>query len=414
MEIREKSAMGGIHRLSAARVRTAKVGRHADGGNLYLDVKQGARGLTKKWVFRYAVDGHEYWMGLGALYTIGIAEARERARAARQQLLDGIDPIEHRKARIAEQRLAAMQALTFREAALQYIDSHDGGWRSPKHRRDWIDTLNAYVHPVIGGLPVQAISVDLVLQALEPIWLEKTETASRLRGRIEMVLDFAKARGLREGDNPASWDVLQHLLPKPSRVKPKQHFKAMPYADVGQFMAELRELDGGAGRALEFLILTAARSGEVRGARWDEIDGNVWTIPPPRTKAHREHRVPLCARAVEILAEMRAVRTGDLIFEGRRGAISVQGLLDVLSHTGRKGITVHGFRSTFRSWCGARTNFPREVAEMALAHRIGDATEQAYARDDLFDKRRKLMDAWGKFCAAPSAGDAVVTPLRSA
>jgi integrase len=405
--------VGGIHRLSPAWVRTAKVGRHADGGNLYLDVKQGARGLTRKWIFRYAVDGHESWMGLGPLHTVGLAEARERARAARQQLLDGIDPIEHRKARITEQHLAGRRALTFREAALQYIDSHDGGWRSPKHRRDWIDTLNTYVHPVIGGLPVQAISVDLVLLALKPMWLEKTETASRVRGRIEMVLDFAKARGLREGDNPASWDVLQHLLPKPGKVKLKRHFEAMSYADVGQFMAELRKLDGGAVRALEFLILTAARSGEARGARWDEIDGNVWMIPPPRMKAHREHRVPLCVRALEILDEMRAVRTGDRIFEGRRGAISVQGLLDVLSHTGRKGITVHGFRATFRSWCGARTNFPREVAEMALAHRIGNATEQAYARDDLFDKRRKLMDAWGAFCSAPSVGGDVV-PIRYA
>jgi integrase len=407
----------GIHRLSPAKVRTAKVGRHADGGNLYLEVEPGAHGLTrKKWIFRFTVAGRERHMGLGPVSTIGLAAARERARAAREQLLDGIDPIEARNARIAEQRVASMRALTFREAAQQYIESHDAGWRSEKHRREWVDTLDRFVHPVIGSLPVNTITVDLVLKVLRPIWETKTVTASRLRGRIEMVIDRARAQKLFQGDNPAEWETLQHLLPKPTRVHRKEHFDALPYDQIGAFLAALRKLDGVPARGLEFLILTAARFGEVRYARWSEIEGDTWTIPAERMKAHREHRVPLCARALEILDEMRSIRTCDLIFPGRNGKqpIGPGALLQVIERLGHKGsITAHGFRSSFRSWCGARTNFPREVAEMALAHQVGDATEQAYARDDLFEKRRKLMDAWDRYCAAPPAAAAEnVRPLR--
>jgi integrase len=401
--------MGGIHRLSPTRVRTAKTGRHADGGNLYLDVKQGANGPTRKWVFRYAVDGREYWMGLGPLHTVGLAEAREAARMARAQLRSGISPIQARRLQVAEQKLASMQAVTFREAARQYIDDHDVEWTA-KHQREWVDTLNAYVHPVFGDLPVRSVNVDLVLQALKPIWESKTQTASRLRGRIEMVLDSAKARQLRDGDNPADWNVLQHLLAKPSKVKPRAHHEALPFDQIGSFMAGLRKLDGSATRALEFLILAAARAGEVRLATWEEIIDDVWAIPASRMKARREHNVPLCSRALEILDEMRAVRDqSSLIFPGHGGPA---GLRRVLAQLGCD-VTVHGFRSTFRDWCGARTNFPREVAEMALAHRIGDATEQAYARHDLFEKRRKLMDAWGRYCDTPSVTGAVVMPLRS-
>jgi integrase len=400
--------MSGIHRLSPARVRKAKVGRHADGGGLLLDVRQGARGLNRKWVFRYAVDGLEYWMGLGPLHTVGLAEAREQARIARAQLRDGISPIEARRSQVAERRLASTQAVTFREVARQYIDDHDAEWTA-KHHQEWIDTLNTYVHPVFGDLPVRAINVDLVLQTLKPIWETKTQTASRLRGRIQMILDAAKSRQLFQGDNPASWDVLQHLLAKPSKVKPRAHHEALPFDDVGALMADLRKLDGPAPRALEFLILTAARAGEVRLATWDEIDGDIWTVPASRMKACKEHRVPLCERAVAILAEMRKVRDrSNLIFPGHGGPAGLRRVLDRLG----RDVTVHGFRSTFRDFCGARTNFPREVAEMALAHRIGDATEQAYARHDLFEKRRRLMDAWGEFCDAPPAAGADVVPLR--
>jgi integrase len=393
----------GIHRLSPAKVRTAKVGRHADGGNLYLDVEQGARGLTRKWLFRYVVDGRERHMGLGPVHTIGLAEARERARAARQQLLDGIDPIKARNARIAEQRAASMPVTTFRQAAQQYITTHDAGWTA-KHAKDWLDTLDAYVHPVVGKLPVQAINTDLVLKCLEPHWQTKTPTMARLRGRIEAILDWARARDLRDGENPAAWAILRHLLVKPTRVRPQEHHAALPFEQIAEFIVALRKLDGPAPRALEFLILTATRSSEARLAEWSEIDGNVWTIPRARMKANREHRVPLCERAVAILDEMRAVRTSRFVFAGHGGPAGLRRVLDRLG----SDVTVHGFRSTFRSWCGARTNFPREVAEMALAHRIGDATEQAYARDDLFAKRRKLMDAWGAYCAAPSSGADVV------
>jgi integrase len=404
-----------INRLSPGKVRTAKAGRHADGGGLLLQVTPGASGLSKSWIFRYALHGRERFAGLGPLHTVSLSEAREKARAMRQQLLDGVDPLEAKEARIMEQRLASTRALTFKQAAQQYIDSHDAGWRSAKHRREWADTLNAYAFPIIGSLPVQAVNVDLVLQVLRPIWQTKTETASRVRGRIELVLDLAKARGLREGDNPADWATLKHLLPPRSKVHRKQHFEALPYTEVGAFMAGLRKLDGAPARALEFLVLTAARFGEVRGAVWDEVDGDVWTIPAARTKAHREHRIPLCRRAAEIIAEMRALQQSDLIFPGRSGhaPLGQMSLLQVIERLGRKGVTAHGFRSTFRDWCGARTNFPREVAELALAHRIGDAAEQAYARDDLFQKRRKLMEAWGAFCSTPQIGGKVLTMQRA-
>ncbi len=404
-----------INRLSPGKVRTAKAGRHADGGGLYLQTTPGAHGLSKSWIFRYALRGRERFMGLGPLHTVSLAEAREIARQARQLLLNGVDPVDAKSARIAKARIESIKAKTFQEAAREYIDSHDAGWRSAKHVREWTDTLARFVYPVFGDLPVQAVNVDLVLQVVRPIWETKTETASRVRGRIEMVLNFAKARGLREGDNPASWAVLKHVLPPRAKVHRKQHFEALPYTEVGAFMAKLRKLDGSAARALEFAILTACRFGEVRGATWNEVEGDVWTIPAARTKAHREHRVPLCKRSAEIVEEMRSMQQGELIFPGRSGhaPLGQMTLLNVLERLGRKGTTVHGFRSTFRDWCGARTNFPREVAELALAHRIGDAAEQAYARDDLFQKRRKLMEAWGAFCSTPQIGGKVLTMQRA-
>src|SRR5262249_6635577 len=226
--------------------------------------------------------------------------------------LEGIDPIHAREER---KEAARQRSLTFREAALEYIEDHDAGWRSAKHRREWVDTLRVYAYPVLGDLPVQLINVDLLLKALKPIWETKTETASRVRGRIEMVLDFAKARGLRSGDNPADWDVLKHLLPKPNKVRRKAHFEALPFEEINQFMTALRGQSGVAARALEFLILTATRFGETRGARWDEIQGDVWVIPAERTKAHKEHRIPLCGRALEILSSLP--RICELVFPGR-------------------------------------------------------------------------------------------------
>lgn len=349
-------------------------------------------------------------MGLGSVRDRSLAEAREIATQARKLLLDGNDPLEARRATLAEKRVARIPVTTFKQAAREYIDVHEKGWRSAKHTKDWVVTLDTYAHQFIGDLPVSAINTDLVLQVLRPIWERIPDTASRVRGRIEMVLDACAARGLREETNPARWAVLKHLLPKPSKVKPKEHYEALPFEQVGAFMAELRELDGPAPRSLEFLVLTAARAGEVRLATWDEVQGKTWVIPKERMKAAREHRVPLCDRALEILEEMREVRgRSPLIFPGHGGPAGLRRVLE------RMGVdaTVHGFRSTFRDWCGARSNFPREVAEMALAHRIGNATEQAYARSDLFERRRKMMDAWCAFCSAPIVGAEVVVPMRA-
>ncbi len=400
----------GINRLSPARVRTLrKPGLYADGGNLWLRVKQGAGGsINKSWIFRYALDHEEHLMGLGPLRDRPLAEAREKAAEFRKLLLDGNDPLEARRRTLAEKRVAAIPVTTFKQAAKDHIAVHEKGWRSAKHSKEWVDTLATYVHPTIGALPVGAINVDLVLQVLRPIWERIPDTAGRVRGRIEMVLDACAARGLREETNPARWSVLKHLLPKPSKVKPKEHHDALPFEQVGAFMAELRKLDGPAPRALEFAVLTAARAGEVRLATWEEVKGDTWVIPASRMKAGKEHRVPLCARALEILEDMPRT-SSELIFPGHGGPAGLRRVLE------RMGVdtTVHGFRSTFRDWCGARSNFPREVAEMALAHRIGNATEQAYLRDDLFAKRRRMMDAWCAFCGKPMAKGKVL-PLKSA
>jgi integrase len=329
----------------------------------------------------------------------------------------GIDPIEHRKAEWSTARLEAAKGVTFREAAAAYIAAHRAGWRNEKHAAQWPSSLEAFVYPTIGHLPAQAIDTGLVLKVLEPIWTKTPETASRVRGRIESVLSWAAARGYRDRSslNPATWKGhLDHLLPARTKVRAIEHHPALPYAALPGFMAALRAQDGIGARALEFTILTAARSGEVLGARWSEIDlgTRVWTVPAARMKGGREHRVPLSDAAVTILKGMAAVRVNDHVFPGRRGPPSGMTMTEVLRRLSRRDITVHGMRSTFRDWCGALTNFPREVAERALAHRIGDAAEQAYARDELLQKRRKLMDAWAAYCARPATSAAVV-PMRA-
>jgi integrase len=408
-----------INRLSPARIRTAKRGMHADGGGLYLRVAEGPHGLNRGWLFRYGVGGRERYCGLGALHTVSLAEAREKAKQCRQLLLDGLDPIDVRKARVAENRLASVRAMTFEEAAKACIASHSAGWRNVKHGLQVRKTIETYALPVIGKLPVQAVDTGLVLKIIEPIWETKTETASRLRGRIEAVLDWAKARGLRASENPARWDGhLDHLLPAKGKLRKVQHLRALPYADVAAFMAELRKDGSISARALEALILTATRSGEVLGARWDEVDldARVWTIPPSRTKAHREHRIPLCNRAVEILTELHKVRTCEFVFPGRsfQKPLGEMSLLQVIERLGRTAeTTAHGFRSSFRTWVAERTNFQREVGEAALGHVNGDRVEASYQRGDLFEKRRRLMDAWADYCAKPAMAGEVV-PLKPA
>jgi len=286
-----------------------------------------------------------------------------------------------------------------------------------KHRQQWKSTLNTYCSPVFGKVSVQAIDVALVTKVLEPIWATKPETASRLRGRIEAILDWAKVRSLRTGENPARWrGHLDHLLPAPNKVRKVKHHAALPYEQVGALMIQLRECDGIAARALEFAILTAARTNEVIGTRWDEIDfaAKVWTVPESRMKAYREHRVPLSDAALAILQAMRSLRQNEYVFAGdRRSVLSNMALLMTLRRMGRGDVTAHGFRSTFRTWAAERTGFPREVVEAALAHAIGNKVEAAYQRGDMFEKRRRLMHAWGQFCVdVLSAGK--IVPLRIA
>lgn len=395
-----------LKQLSAKQVENIKVPNYyIDGAGLYLQVSDT---LTKSWIFRYARAGREREMGLGPLHTVSLADARQRATAARVLLLDGIDPIEHREVARAALRAESEKSRTFADCAAAYIKAHRAGWRNDKHAEQWAYTLEAFTKP-FAALPVQRVDTALVLKALEPIWTEKHETARRTRARIEAVLDWATVRGFRTGDNPARWKGhLQQLLANVKKRALVEHHAALPYQQLPAFIADLRKLPGTSARALEFLILTAARTSEVRLAKPEEIDGATWAIPAGRMKSHREHRVPLSARAME-LAKLHS----GYLFPGPEDNVpmSQMALLMLLRRMGREDLTVHGFRSTFRDWCAEMTNYPREVAEMALAHAIGDQTEAAYRRGDLFEKRRRLMAEWAKFCDQPAKA-AGVTTLR--
>ena len=367
-------------------------GRYCDGRNLYLQVRPSTRkdssgSVTKSWVFRYTRFGKHTWMGLGPYPDISLAEARELATKARKQLLRGIDPLADKRANERAARTAQNSSLTFAECAEQYIDSQAPGWSNPKHIDQWRNTLKKLAGPTIGHLMVDEIDTALVMRCLEPIWPTRTETASRLRGRIEAVLDWATVRGYRAGDNPARWrGHLDKLLPRPSLVARVKHHPALPYVEAGAFMKELRETTGVASRALEFTILTVARTNEVIQAEWSEfdLDLNIWTVQAERMKSKRVHRVPLSDAAVAVLREVKGL-SPRYVFPGHRGGshLSNMAMLKVLKRVGPKGITVHGFRSTFRDWCAESTNYPAEVAEMALAHTLRDKTEAAYRRGDL-------------------------------
>ncbi|HYU11388.1 MAG TPA: integrase arm-type DNA-binding domain-containing protein [Stellaceae bacterium] len=372
-----------IHQLNATRLPSTR-GYHVDGGGLFLRV--GPTG-ARSWVFRYRVEKRLHEMGLGSLHTINLAEARDAAHDERRILLafrqgKGEHPLAIRKAAKAARRIEAAKAVTFRECAERYIESKSVEWRNPRNVKQWNASLTRYAYPVIGTLPVQAIDTTLVLKVLEPIWTKTPETASRVRQRIEVVLDAAIARGERTGDNPAKRiHIEQAGLAKKSKVAPVEHHPALPYPKIGAFMATLREQDGLAARALEFAILTAMRSNEVLGARWSEIDlaERVWIVPAARMKGGKEHRVPLSDATMAIL----------------HGSIT-------------KG-------STTATWAAERTAFPHEIREMALAHTVGSAVERAYQRGDLFEKRRQLAEAWAAFCARaePAAGSGAVVPLRA-
>jgi integrase len=389
-----------VHRLSAVRVaKESKPGLYADGGGLYLRITVG-RNSGKRWVFLYRrpSDGKRCEIGLGGVAAVPLAKAREKAGAARMSLADGRDPL--------SVRYQARRMPTFGEVADAHIETMSKKWRSVSHRAQWQMTLDTHAKALRDKL-VDAITTADVLAVLRPIWQTIPETASRVRGRIENVLDAAKVQGFRSGENPAAWrGHLMLILPARQKLS-RAHHAAIAIDDLPAFMVRLRTVPGISARCLEFTILTAARSGEARGARWDEIDlvRAVWVIPAARTKGAREHRVPLAERTLVLLREMEALRSSDHVFPGRRPAqpLSVVTLEQVLRRLSIEGATVHGFRSTFRDWCGNRTNFPRELAEHALAHLIGDRAEQAYRRDDALERRRPMMEAWADFCSASTS-----------
>lgn len=400
--------------LSPLEVRNlSEPGTHFVGGVAGLALKIKDTG-TKSWVLRAMVGSKRRDFGLGGFPDVTLALAKDAAREARAKIRAGIDPIE--EARQARSALKASQAsaITFQKAAEAYIKAHKDGWRNEKHTKQWTATLTAYAYPKIGALLVQDVELPQVLSVLEPIWTTKTETASRLRGRIEQVLDWATARGYRQGLNPARWrGHLDKLLPKPSKVARVEHHDALPVSEVGAFIAALRKQEGIGAKALELAILTAARSGEVRGARWSEFDlkAGLWIVPGHRMKAGREHRVPLSPEAVSILEALPRRAATDLVFEGAKGGqLSDMTLSAVIKRMGAPCVP-HGFRSTFRDWAAERTNYPSEMAEMALAHTISDKVEAAYRRGDLFEKRRRMMADWASFCGQEHKEGAVL-PLR--
>lgn len=405
-----------INRLLPLGVARASLpGLYADGAGLYLQVGPGG---TKSWVFRFMLAGRAREMGLGPLHTVSLADARKRALEARQMRLAGIDPIEHRRAQLQVARAEQARVMTFDEAAEQYVAGHERGWRNAKHGAQWRSTLKTYASPYFGRLNVAEIDTGLVARCLEAIWGTKTETASRVRGRIESVLDWATTRGLRSGENPARWKGhLENILPKRSKVRRVKHHPALRYADIAALLQVVRRQEGIASKALELLVLTATRTSEVLGARWAEfdLDAAVWAIPADRIKAGREHRVPLSPRALELLNEMQETQRSELVFPAvdASKSLSNMALLAVLRRIQRDDLTVHGFRSTFRDWAAEQTNHAREVAEQALAHAIGDKVEAAYRRGDLFEKRRRMMAEWARFCASPLV-PAKVARLRSA
>jgi integrase len=373
---------------------------------------------TRTWVLRYEFAGRRRDMGLGAYPEVPLAKASDKARDARDKLRAGTDPIDERRAARSVLKAAQAASRTFKLAAHDYIAAHSPGWKNAKHRAQWAATLSEYAYPVIGRLLVRDIELAHIIRVLDPIWQVKTETAARVRGRIERVLDWATVHGYRSGPNPARWKGnLDALLPAPAKLIGNEHHAALALSDLGAFMRELRQQEGIGARALEFTILSAARSGEVRGALWGEIDldAKVWTIPPGRTKGQREQRVPLSDRTLALLRRLPRAKAIDLVFAAPHGGtLSDMALGAVIRRMNRcvegesprwidprcgKPVVPHGFRSTFRDWAAERTDYPREVTEMALAHRIENKAEAAYRRGDLFEKRRRMMNAWAAFCA---------------
>lgn len=413
-------------RLSALQVtKLTKPGLYGDGGGLTLQIT--ATG-AKSWLFRYMIAGKPFGMGLGPTHTVSLAEARQKALEARKLLIDGINPLADKKQNQIAAALASARMMTFDQCAEAYILAHKASWKNAKHAEQWTNTLNTYANPVFGHLPVAEIDTGLVVKCLSPIWESKTETASRLRGRIESVLGWATTSGYRTGENPARWKGhLENLLATISKTSRTKNHPSLPWQRIGAFMSALRAREGVSARAVEFAILTACRSGEVRGARWAEFDtvGKLWTIPAERMKAKREHQVPLSDAALAVLESIPKVEDAEVVFAGtKKQPLSDMSLTAVIrrmngdekpvwADANGDSITVHGFRSTFRMWAAESTSYPREVAEHALAHQLPDAVERAYQRGSQFAKRVALMAEWAVYCATVPT-DAVVKPIRGA
>jgi integrase len=405
------------NKLTDAAVKRKKwePGCYADGLGLYLQVAEGG---SKSWLFRFMRNGHARKMGLGPVHTVSLVEAREEALKCRKMLREGIDPIEARKSQRIAVQLGAARSITFRQCAEQYIADHEQSWKNQKHRDQWPASLKNYAYPAFGNFPVSEIDLPLVLKAIKPIWHEKPETASRVRGRIETILGWATTHGYRQGDNPARWrGHLKNLLPPTKKVRRVEHHAALPYGELPAFMGQLRDMEGVSAKALEFAILTATRTSETLKARWSEINlkAGMWTIPAERMKAEREHRVPLSKRAIELLEKLPREKKNEFVFIGTQAGTSLSdmSLLMTLRRMDRGDLTTHGFRSTFRDWAAERTAYPNHVVEQALAHSIGSKVEAAYRRGDLLKKRERLMADWAKYCSQSKPTSEVV-PIRAA
>jgi integrase len=393
-------------KLTALQVEKAKPGLTLDSDGLYLQVGQNG---NRSWIYRYTLNGKTRDMGLGSTKAITLKKARELAAEARALRAQGFDPIEHRRQQRSAVVVEAAKAVTFAEAAERFIIAHEAGWRNPKSRLQWRNTIATYANPVIGQLPTSAIDTNLVMKILQPAWATKTPTMERLRGRIESILDWAKTMGLRQGENPARWKGhLDNLLPAKSKVRKVEHHAAVPYHELPAFMEKLRARSSVSARALEFCILTASRAGEVAGARWGEfnLETALWIIPPQRMKNGREHRVPLSRRAMEIIKQQKSCADGELVW-----GLSTAALAKMLTLMGQTE-TVHGFRSSFKDWCSERTNFRSEISEAALAHISADKVKAAYERTRFEELRRELMEMWSQYCDLPPMESRKVVPLH--
>ena len=400
------------NRLTALEVaKLEKPGYHCDGDGLYLQVSKSG---SKSWIMRYTMAGKPCEMGLGSLNAFTLAEARQRATAQRKLLTDGIDPLATKRSDLLARRMAEANIITFDKAATAFIEGNKAGWRNAKHADQWRNTLATYASPVIGSLPVNQIETSHIMRILSPIWTTKTETATRVRGRIEKILDWAKVQGYRTGDNPALWrGHLSEALPKPSKVADAGHHAALPWSEINAFMVALQAMRGAGARAMEIIVLTATRTSEVINAKWSEfdLDAKLWTIPKERMKSFKEHRVPLSESVIRLLNAQP--HQGEYVFPGVKGKpLSNMACLETLRRMGRGDLTVHGFRSTFRDWVSETTSYPRDVAEMALAHTIEDKSEAAYRRGDLIEKRRALMSDWAVHCGTVLVS-ADVVPIRA-